>query len=86
MVRLMGSLLNTKLIREFLKMRSQVFAIVLVVACGVAQLATNFTAFQALQQAQAEYYRAYRFADVFTSVNRAPDSIAPARPDRPARP
>jgi putative ABC transport system permease protein len=58
-------------------MRSQVFAIVLVVACGVAQLATNFTAFRALQNAQADYYRQYRFADVFVSLKRAPDSIVP---------
>ena len=56
-------------------MRSQLFAIVLVVACGVAQLATNFTAFRALQSAQADYYRQYRFAEVFVSMKRAPESI-----------
>jgi len=60
--------------RDLIRMRSQVFAIILVVACGVAQLATNFTAFQALQNAQADYYRDYRFADVFASLKRAPDS------------
>lgn len=58
-------------------MHSQVFAIVLVVACGIAQLATNFTAFRALQKAQADYYREYRFADVFASLKRAPESIVP---------
>jgi putative ABC transport system permease protein len=71
----MPSLLNRKLWRDVLRMRSQVFAIVLVVACGIALLATNFTAFRALQQAQADYYRAYRFAEIFVSVKRAPESL-----------
>ena len=71
----MGSLLNKKLLRDFIRMRSQAFAIVLVVACGIALLATNFTAFRALQKAQADYYREYRFADVFASMKRAPESI-----------
>jgi putative ABC transport system permease protein len=71
----MASLLNRKLLRDVTRMRSQVFAIVLVVACGVAQLVTNFTAFRSLRNAQSEYYRQYRFADVFASVKRAPDSL-----------
>jgi len=71
----MGSLLDRKLIREVVRMRSQVLAIVLVVACGVSLLATNVTAFQALQRAQVDYYRDYRFSDVFASVKRAPRSI-----------
>ena len=61
----MAALLNRKLLRDLVRMRSQVFAIVLVVACGIAQLATNFTALRALQNAQADYYRQYRFAHVF---------------------
>ena len=73
----MSSVLNKKLIREVLGMRSQVLAIVLVVACGVAMLATNLTAFQALQEAQSRYYREFRFAQVFASVKRAPLSLMP---------
>ena len=71
----MNSLLNRKLKRDLFRMRSQVLAIVLVVACGVAMLATNLTAFQALQDAQSSYYREYRFAQVFASVKRAPLSL-----------
>jgi len=71
----MASHLNRKLIRDVFRMRSQIFAIVLVVACGIAQLATNFTAFQSLQKAQTDYYRDFRFADVFISAKRAPESL-----------
>jgi putative ABC transport system permease protein len=56
-------------------MRNQLFAIVLVVACGIALLATNFTAFRSLQRAQADYYREYRFPHVFVSAKRAPESL-----------
>jgi putative ABC transport system permease protein len=69
------SLLNRKLLRDVIRMRSQAFAIVLVVACGIAQLTTNVTAFRALQNAQASYYREYRFADVFVPVKHAPEWI-----------
>jgi putative ABC transport system permease protein len=71
----MSTLLNRKLFREVLKMRSQVFAIVIVVACGIAQLATNITAFQALQDAQWTYYREHRFAHIFAGLKRAPESV-----------
>jgi putative ABC transport system permease protein len=38
-------------------------------------LATNLTAFQALQDAQAQFYGDFRFAEVFVDVKRAPVSL-----------
>jgi putative ABC transport system permease protein len=67
--------LHRKLIRELIHMRGQIIAITLVLACGVATYVTMRSAFVSLEAAQAEYYSSYRFADVFTHVKRAPESI-----------
>ena len=67
--------LNHKLIRDLIHMRGQIIAITLVLACGVATYVTMRSAFVSLEAAQAEYYSSYRFADVFTHVKRAPESV-----------
>lgn len=69
--------LNRKLVRDLFHMRGQILAVTLVVACGVATYVTMRAAYQSLIETQQEYYSSYRFADVFTHVQRAPESIVP---------
>jgi putative ABC transport system permease protein len=67
--------LHRKLIRDVIHMRGQIVAVTLVLACGIATYVTMRSAFQSLVTAQSEYYSSYRFADVFTHVKRAPESL-----------
>ena len=67
--------INIKLIRELKATWGQVFAILLVIAAGVATFIMSLTTLDALQLTRDAYYRDYRFSDVFTSVNRAPESL-----------
>lgn len=67
--------LNRKLVRNLLQMRGQALAIVAVMACGVATFVMSLSTYESLQRMQAGYYQAYRFADVFTSLTRAPEAV-----------
>jgi len=67
--------LDRKLLRDLLHLRGQVFAIALVVACGVATVVTTRTAYESLVSARADYYARYRFADVFAQLKRAPEAV-----------
>ena len=71
-------MLNRKLIRDLKHMRGQVFAVTLVVACGIATYVTMQSAYVSLSEAQLDYYSAFRLADVFAHVKRAPESIVPS--------
>ena len=62
--------------RDLWHLRGQVSAAALVVACGMAAFVSMRSTYESLLAAQAEYYAAYRFADVFAQVKRAPESIA----------
>jgi putative ABC transport system permease protein len=68
--------LHRKLIRDLIHMRGQMFAITLVLACGIATYVTMRSAFLSLEVAQSDYYSTFRFADIFTHVKRAPESLA----------
>ena len=68
--------LNRKLLRDLIHLRGQMFAISLVVACGVAVFVTTRTAYDSLLISQATYYTDYRFADVFANLKRAPEAVA----------
>ncbi len=68
--------LNKKLFRDLLHLRGQIFAIALVVGCGVASFVAMRSTYDSLVATQNDYYSAYRFADVFTSLKRAPQSTA----------
>lgn len=72
----MFSALNKKLFRDLLHLRGQMFAIALVVACGVASFVAMRSTYDSLVATQNEYYAAYRFADIFTNLKRAPQSVA----------
>lgn len=70
--------LNRKLARDLVHLRGQVFALTLVVACGIGTYVTMRAAYQSLVETQQEYYAEYRFADIFTHIKRAPESLLPA--------
>lgn len=68
--------LHRKLFRDLVHMRGQVFAVTLVLMCGIATYVCMRSAFLSLEAARAEYYSAQRFADVFAHVKRAPEAMA----------
>ena len=68
--------MNQKLVRDLLHLRGQVIAVALVVACGIATYVTMRGSYDALVDSRDVYYEAYRFADVFADLERAPESIA----------
>lgn len=71
----MVSLLDRKLYRDVFRMKGQVLAISLVVACGVATFVTTRIGYESLRNSQSRYYENYAFADVFASLKRAPESL-----------
>ena len=70
--------LDRKLLRDLWHLRGQAVAIALVVACGVATVVTARVGYESLRESQAAYYTEYRFADVFTALERAPESLRAA--------
>jgi len=56
-------------------MRGQVIAVTLILACGIATYVAMQSAFVSLSLAQADYYSAFRLADVFAHAERAPESL-----------
>lgn len=62
--------------RDLWRLRSQVIAAALVVACGVAAFLSMRATYESLLRARDDYYRAYRFADVFAQLKRAPAGLA----------
>jgi len=69
------SALNRKLVRDLWHLRSQLVAIGMVVGCGVAAMITMRGMSDSLGASQRAYYAAYRFADAFASVKRAPERV-----------
>src|SRR5215470_319330 len=69
------SALSMMLIRDLLRLRGQVIAMALVVASGIATYVTMRSSYESLLVSQAEYYEAYRFADVFVHLKRGPESV-----------
>jgi putative ABC transport system permease protein len=67
--------LDRKLLRDLLHLRGQAVAIALVVACGIASFVTTMSTYESLRNSQAIYYEQYRFAQLFASLKRAPDSL-----------
>jgi putative ABC transport system permease protein len=72
----MVSALNRKLLRDLWHQRGQMIAVALVVACGVSVFVTTRGVYEMLLTARGDYYRQYRFADVFASLKRAPESLS----------
>lgn len=68
--------INRKLLRDLWHLRGQIIAVAAVVMCGIAAFITMRSAYTSLVDAQASYYRRYRFADVFAHATRAPEAVA----------
>jgi putative ABC transport system permease protein len=71
-------ILQRKLLRDLRQIAGQAAAIVLVVACAVATAVMSFGVLRSLDQARAQYYERSRFAELFVSLPRAPESAAEA--------
>ncbi|WP_126456391.1 ABC transporter permease [Sulfuriflexus mobilis] len=67
--------IDKKLWRDLWQLRGQAFAITLVLACGVATYVMFLSTLDSLNQTRSTFYRDYRFADVFVSLVRAPESV-----------
>lgn len=73
--RLRWSSLSRKLLRECWHLKGQLLSIALVVATGIMTVVTMRGSYEALVDAQQRYYNETRFADVWTSLRRAPESL-----------
>ena len=67
--------LDHKLLRDLWGMRGQALAIAFVVLAGVATYIGMRSVMAALQLSLADYYEAYRFADGFATLRRAPERV-----------
>jgi putative ABC transport system permease protein len=75
--------LDRKLLRDAWRLKGQVISIALVVAGGVMSVITMQSTFRSLERSRDDYYREQRFADVFASLNRAPETLAERIADIP---
>ncbi|MBL8682498.1 MAG: FtsX-like permease family protein [Myxococcales bacterium] len=71
----MVSPLDRKLLRDLASLKGQVLTIAIVVALGVAVYLSFGSAKFSLVRGTEDFYRSQRFADVFASLERAPDSL-----------
>lgn len=69
-------MLGRKLGRELWRLRLSLFAVAMVGAVGVANLVMARATLESLRESREEFYRRYRFADVFAEVERAPEALA----------
>lgn len=68
--------LDVKLLRNLWTLRGQGGAIALVVAVGVAMFVMSLAVLDSLRLTQQSVYDGQRFAEVFASLKRAPESVA----------
>jgi len=68
--------LDRKLLRDLRRLRGQVTAVSLVMACGLAMMIMARSLIFSLESTRDAYYQSNRFAEVFVSLKRAPNSVA----------
>ncbi|MBE0603684.1 MAG: ABC transporter permease [Deltaproteobacteria bacterium] len=68
--------MDRKLLRDLWGMKGQVLAIAMVIASGVATLVISLSTLDSLRETRAAFYRDHRFAELFASLKRAPESLA----------
>ncbi len=68
--------LDRKLLRDLWQLKGQAIAIALVIACGVATFVMFLGTLVTLETTRADFYRNYRFAEVFAPLKRAPEHLA----------
>ena len=69
------SLLDRKLLRDLRALKSQAFAVAVVMACGLAMMIMTRSLILTLETTRDDYYRDYRFAQVFAKLKRAPNAV-----------
>jgi putative ABC transport system permease protein len=67
--------LDRKLFRDLWSLKGQALAVALVISGGVTTFIMSVSTLDSLKLTQATFYRDYRFADVFASLKRAPESL-----------
>jgi putative ABC transport system permease protein len=70
--------LNRKLLRDLWRIKGQAVAIGAVIGVGVLMLVMMTGLVTSLDETRRTYYERYRLADVFASVNRAPEQLIAA--------
>jgi putative ABC transport system permease protein len=68
--------LDRKLLRELGRMKGQILAVSLVMACGLTMMIMTRSLILTLESTREAYYQQFAFADVFASVKRAPLAVA----------
>jgi putative ABC transport system permease protein len=68
--------LDRKLLRDLGRMKGQVLAVCLVMACGLAMMIMTRSLILTLETARSLYYQEHAMADVFTRLKRAPLAVA----------
>ncbi|HEX8313046.1 MAG TPA: FtsX-like permease family protein [Chthoniobacteraceae bacterium] len=69
--------LDLKLLRDLSRMKGQMVAVALVMACGLAMMIMSRSLILSLESTRAAYYTGNRFADVFCDLKRAPNALRP---------
>src|SRR6187402_947126 len=69
--------LDLKLLRDMGKMKGQMVAVALVMACGLAMMIMSRSLILSLESTRDAYYTQHRFADVFCDLKRAPNALRP---------
>jgi putative ABC transport system permease protein len=67
--------LDRKLLRELARMKFQAAAIALVVASGMALFVATATTSRALTLSERRFYDDHRFAEIWSSLSRAPERV-----------
>jgi putative ABC transport system permease protein len=67
--------LDLKLLRDLGKMKGQMLAVALVMACGLAVMVMARSLVVSLDGARSSYYARHHFAEVFCDLKRAPNSL-----------
>ena len=68
--------LDRKLLRDLWHLRGQVLAIAAVIMGGVATMVMSLSTYDSLVTTRDRFYSEYRFAEVFASLKRAPETLA----------
>ena len=69
--------LDRKLFRDMGKMKGQMIAVGVVMACGLAMMIMARSLILSLESTRDRYYTEHRFADVFCDLKRAPNALRP---------
>ena len=68
--------LNRKLLRDIVSFKGQVAAISVIIGAGVMVLILFATTLDAINHTRDNFYRDYNFAQVFSEITRAPESVS----------